>query len=289
MIKLKQEKYIYIFFLILCIGLALRVHISAISEWNKYDKLMNTLYEEHCIKHQDYDKEGCNNYLKIINRPKADTYYIYFSSFAETTDVFPYLTVLLVSVPVIIILHKKIKKGRLKYILQRIKYETFIKKSYLNSMAYTLMVPISLLILLILSYTYSGHFDLSITKRLVDNSMTEYMHHGSEIYFMLIYFINIIIQSAFYVNLSYIYTLKSKNTLLTIIEVFMTFLGTEIILNLIASKSKYNLGLMNIWTMIGVDYYMLIPTIINIILFVITFVIFFKLYKNKESVLMLND
>jgi len=91
--------------------------------------------------------------------------------------------------------------------LMREKYSTFLKKELLHSYKTLIIFPMFLIFIFIISYLLTGNFDGNFT---VKNYY--YMFLPMErIYiihflpFLLLYFWNMIVNSAFYVHLSLIY------------------------------------------------------------------------------------
>lgn len=290
----------YILSFFICLIVIFYFYYSSTTQWKKAISIKKDLYNSKCSKYNviDYNNinessdnllVSCYNKYISLNKGKTDTYYTYFSFFNEVPDIFPFALILFVIIPAIYSFHKKVKKGNIKNILSRKKYSEFIKKEYLKSLLSIFIVPICLFILFLLAYKYSGNFDVSKTKSIVDNSLLEYTKHITPIYFMFIYFFNIIIQSIFFVNLSYIIEVKNKYLILTYIECFLIFIGIEVILEFMQKFINYDVSLFSIWNYALSDKFLFIPTIVNILFIIITFFIMYKLYQKKELIVINNE
>lgn len=305
-----KENFLYFISFFVCLACVYYQFSTASNYWNASHKFRQKLYNENCSKYktQDYeniiidemddDIRNCFNHYKTLMEEKKDTYYTFFATFDEVSPIFPFFTILFVIIPAIYSFHQKNKKGNIKNILTRIKYSDFVKKEYLKSLKAFLIVPIGMLLLFILAYTISGHFNINKTLEIVEGEIyLSYNNYFHPIYFMVVFFINIMIQSIFYINLVYLVDSKNKNLLLTYIETFLIFIGLEVIFefiesfiyNVLGHSNFYRFTLLDSWGYYYVDKFMLIPIIINIAIVSITFYMMYKIYSNKEKVLMSNE
>lgn len=305
-----KENFLYFVSFFVCLSVIFFQYYSSISSWEKAKNIRQQWYDERCYEYnvEDYkniihddpydNKQSCATQYEYLNQGVEDTYYIFFSTFNEGPPIFIFFSILFVIVPAIYYFHQKMKKGNLKNILTREKYLSFLKKEYFKSLKAIFIVPICMLVLFICAYLYSGHFDVNKTLILTNGELGfEYNNHFTIVYFMIIFFVNIIIQSVFYINLAYLIDKKNKNILLTYIETFLVFLGIQLILEIfkdiifyeIFNIRTFPITLFDIWSYVGADKFMLIPILMNLFLTLITSYFVYKIYSNKEKVLISNE
>ena len=203
---------------------------------------------------------------------------------------------LFVIIPATYWFHKKLHSGIISYYLTRMPYKKFILKNYFNSILKSLILPffciflIAICCLKIKSISFGSGFDMYNYYASPEKSTS------SNIYiFMLFYFINMVLNSIFYVNICLFNMKKNSNYLVTMILSFICFIGIEIVVDALFAgfilarilnihNLQLTLSLFSIWTYYGVKkiwyctFYYLLLVIIS------TIVIFIK-YKNKEGVL----
>lgn len=302
-----KENFLYFISFFCCLIIVFYQFKVFIKQGNEYDNLIGELYNTNCLEYttNDYNNinesdsklSSCANYYKLLNREKADTYYIFFATFDEAPPIFPFFSILFVIIPAIYAFHIKVKKGNIKNILCREKYSKFLRKEYINSLLSSLIIPLSLMLLFILCYKFSGHFDINKTKDLVGEIVYTYNNYLNPNYYMIMFFVNLLLQSIFFINIVYIVDYKSEKILLTYIKSYLIFLGLQILGEVLrklivlinGTEGHHYVYLTNYWTYGDIDKFMLIPLIINLLLISITFYILYRIYSNKEKVLINNE
>lgn len=302
-----KQNFLYFISFFICIIVVFIQYQYAINQWNETKAIKESIYANNCSEYTVSDYENvkedkgnlwnCSVQYELLHQEKVDTYYIYFSTFYEFVSLFPFFTILFVIIPAIYQFHIKTKNGNLKNQLSRIKYNDFVKKEYIKSLKSIIIVPICLIFLFILCYNLSGHFDIDKTIALRGEIHYTYNSHFHPVYYMFIYFVNIILQCIFFVNLVYIVDYKSERLILTYIKTYIVFMGLQIFSEILrkiivfisGTEGHYYVYLTNYWTYGEIDKYMIFPTALNILLISITIFILYKIYNKKEKVLIINE
>ncbi len=241
---------------------------------------------------------------RILNAPKLkqqDTINLYFDILAtEYMRFFQIISPLLVSMAAVYHFHSILKSGSIKNVLLRIKYKKFMKENVLKSWKYSLIIPIFLMMIFLISYTISGHFNFF--KTLKDWGRSPYInlkHLENTCTFIFVYISNFILHSIFSINLFYIVSKKSKNFILSIISFFITYIGIFIIqevfigtillgklLKLENGTAHFNFS--TIWLYERVDN-LFVSLLVTLAMVTISTLVLIKVYKNKEEVLLNNE
>lgn len=233
----------------------------------------------------------CESYL---NEPyqKPDTITSFFYILCHyNLNLLQVIGPIFIIIPAIWNFHKKLKSGYIKNSLTRESYQIYMTKEILNSMKCTIIFPIMILFLFIGCYIISGHFDYSqfksmlvINEKFLDNLVLT----------MIVYLINIILHSIFYINLGLIFCKKNRNILVSIISSFICFILLDIFFEvflgsfLFGKIFKLN-GFVSLFNLFGIWIYTDYTSLVSLVVFswlfaVISFVILVIKYRNKENV-----
>lgn len=220
--------------------------------------------------------------------------------FSAYTDIlvfrFHYINIiafLLLIVPSLYGVCKKLKYQYIKNALTRQKYRTFIKELLCESYKYIWLLPLIAIIIMLAVSTYSS-FDP--TYAITNNTVvwSEQLINNPLI-FILLYLINILFHSFFFVNLSLVVAKKHNKFIPCIILSFLLYIALELILEAGVSMIIFNMifksdfgiifNIMNLFmfnTVFGVFPLLLF----SFSVMCISFIILYMAYHDEEKVVM---
>ena len=187
-------------------------------------------------------------------------------------------------------LHKYIRKGYLKQAINRKEYNALIKDIYIKVLKCSLILPLYMLFLFIVSYILSGHFDYNVGKdvyRYIGFNNIELSIHWVK--FIILYIINFFINSIFWINIAMLNIKHNKSLVVSIIvsyiELILMYMIFESVALLLPNIESIMLCflLKPIWDPHDISYLGLI-SVSSMFAILTMFMIRFK-YKNKEDLL----
>ena len=266
--------------------------LSFFSVKKEYDSMYSSqknLYYS-CLENKS---DNCLEYIKEFEEndvKTADTITVFFTSLMEQkASIMNYLLVIFLVVPSLIPFCKICKNKIINNILNRKKYNEFLKETFINCYKNIWIIFIPLLILFIASLMYSGHFNYDYI--LNSESYYSFYVYMNPLIYCILYFVSILFFTIFYINLGLIVARKNSNIAIVGIESFLLFILIDIILEIIfglliskiifnSFSSRYNLlNILNIGYAKNILEMILIP----LILVIITFIILKIIYKSKEK------
>lgn len=235
-----------------------------------------------------------------IDFSKKDTYNVFMDLMMNShLNLIQLILPIILIIPAILNLHYLLKSGIFKDISIRSNYKKMIFKEILKCYLPCIIIPIFLLFMFLISYIFSGNFNIKYTyNNILGETMNfpiEYMNYPH--IFVFTYIFNLGLIGIFFINVSLLFINKNKNILLTILFSFLTIMAFQIISEvfcgtILAVILKNNLfrnlfSIYNLWvydgtSLIGVTIYILILVITTSIL------VYFN-FRNKESVVILNE
>lgn len=189
------------------------------------------------------------------------------------------------------------KSGFIKNILVRKKYKNFIKSIEIKTILCNLLFPLLLVLLLVLSYLFTGSFDFEKTRILIgDTSAVEALIPFSNNFFLyyLLIFLKVYFFCILFSNIGLFFIKKLNNFILIMISTFISYLVlcfiseifiSGIIVNVIL---KLNLGYaFNIMDLLNNGNFkeLIISTLFIFILMNISIFINYLSYRSKENVI----
>lgn len=187
--------------------------------------------------------------------------------------------------------HKALRKGLLKNCLLRTGYKGFIKKNYIRALGSSLILPFFLLFVFIISFIISGNFDYKYGMKVYSFTTFGVSNHEHWKIFLIVYMLNFILHGIFWINIGLYNCKYNKNVAISIILSYFEYVLFCAIFELelekgIFSGTKYSMyfNLSNIWVYSGVTLIGMI--IISLFLAVVSTIMVYLAYKNKEDVLM---
>lgn len=191
-----------------------------------------------------------------------------------------------------------LKSGNYKNKITRIEYKKYIKKSWISSLKFTLVFPIFILIIFLIGFMMRGTssadtFLESFNFWISNNGTTNILGY------ILLVFLSFIAMYTFIINLFYICASKAGNILLSIIYSILLYFGIWILSESVVGNLIFhnilgfdydvasNFGFTEIWNL---DYnFAPILFVYYILLAGISTFVVFRIYKNKEEVIIYND
>lgn len=263
-------------------------------------KAYNNLIVE-CEKGQiDISKEACESIIQKGEPVVPDTISFFFIVIMNTgLDKIQLIAPMLIIIMSSYTFYRKYKTNFYKNELIRTSYKKYLKKAYLNALKSIWLFPVSLVILFIVCFLLSGHFDLDKTLSYwAEGSIPINISHiRNFIPFIFIYILNIVLNSWFYVNLSLIPIKKNFNLIVSVLSSYILFLFCDIFLEVIVGviifekylqihQASNIFNLFNYWVYDGINKIssLTIFTIYNLVIVIISFVILYIIYRNKEDV-----
>jgi hypothetical protein len=280
---------ILIFCLMLIIGYkGVTNYISS----NEKTRAIYLQYYEVC-KNTDSTTETisfCNQYnSKNVERDVISTfgYILLVSDDISSLQVF---APLLVMIAAAFTFHKYLRKGYFKNSLTRLSYKDAFKNIYLKAQKNALIVPTFLFIILICSCFISKNFNLEYGVSDHGFSFVNEYNSNHILSFLLVYFLNFILQGIFWINIVVYNCKNNKNVIIAIITSFVFYFLLLIGLQydvgeLLLASSPYKelFNLCSIWSYNNLSKTSI--TLVSVILVIISSLFVYKAYHDKENVL----
>lgn len=162
----------------------------------------------------------------------------------------------------------------IKNYLNRISYNKYIKKIYSYNLRYIIYPILFILLLIINTIMITNSFDLSFIN----------------IRFILLYLINPLLQSIFLINISFIFSLGSKNNIISFVKTSAFYIITILLVG--SFKFYYNsvkisdINMLELISLSDINNLKLITiTVIKIVLVILSSLALYIIFKNKERVI----
>lgn len=295
-------KSYYIFFVLLMIvGVAI-----VYTGWSYHDnevfiEELETSLKEQCLKDMTVS-EYCEDYVSRDPSQKVDT-------FSTTSDLITnmswlhILSVFVIVLPVAIVSHRKLKKGYVKNILTRQNYSKFQKKLYLSVSKYATGFVIIGIMIFIVSFILSGHFDVALTKANVSESSLiaalPWIKANTNPWFEIgIWFVSLYLVGLLISTLTLLVSKKSTNVLVTVLATYFYFFILEVVISVGISSFllsnvfhmtsiSSSLSLFSVWNF-GTNQ-SIISLIWLILLNVAAIMIYYFVYRDKEKLVISSE
>lgn len=283
-----KKYYLHIISFIIFLFLMILSINSSIKEHNKILNNINEYYNNNCIidiKNQD----ACNTMKETLEN-KYSAFVLY--SQTLTVDYFPnsFTLILFTIIPSCYFITKYLKNKLLLNENNRNNYNKNIIKVFKVSYLSSLIIPITLLFTIIFYIIYTKRISLLPYEL----SLIPWEHTNNIFMFILMYITNNLLTTLIYVNISLIISRKQHNYFISLILTFLSILGIELFLEVILdgiisgiiSKSGFGI-IFNIINSIPFNdsYGIYYPTLFTFIVLIITQVILYYSYKNKEKLI----
>lgn len=308
---LKNINLPFVFTIIILLILSTNSYLVINSEYN--ERILGNKYRMNACQNNEYcenqiDENSYNNCIKyctsIIENPKDvnmnDAIYVSFEMLYQSSNMtIQVLGPILIGISAIWKFLVDLKSGNYKNKITRINYNKYIKTNWIKSLKFTLVIPLFILCVFaigfIMRYNIPSNTFLESLQFWIGNDEPIIINL---FLYIFIVFISFIAMYTFIINLFYICSYKAENIILSIIYSILSyfglwlfcewFIGSFIFENLFKFESVASLfGFADIWSLnynlsiYFIFYYLALATISTIIVF--------KLYKNKEMVVIYNE
>ena len=224
---------------------------------------------------------------------KIDFYSMFYSTYSQGYNFMIFIIFLLITIPSIRIVCPFFKNNILKNTLTRQSYRKVIIKLFAKAYKSALLLPILTIVAFIICFISTGNFDFN---NAIEGNFVSWSKDSmqSPFLFMFVYTFKIFIISIIYINICLIICKKNHNFVTATILSYLCFIAIEIFLELVGNTLIFTvilnsgfgivlniLAIFSLFDYYGLAYSILIP----LIFFVITSVIVYFEYKNKEKML----
>jgi hypothetical protein len=241
----------------------------------------------------------CKEYIKWDGPKRSDAFFTFFDIIFDN-----HFRIIHLLLPILIIMcsinriNIKLTNGYIKNELIRKKYSIYMLKEWLLSISHLLIIPLLFVFIFVVSFILTGNIDYK-------NSMLNFDPWVNPIFFnniilsIVIYFINFLLHGIFIINIGYIMTKKGKGYILSVISSFIvylglwlfseTFFGYFIMIGIFGKPELHNyFSFTSLWGYPLINNFMIF-TLIQFSYALISSIIVYIIYKNKEEVIMANE
>jgi hypothetical protein len=251
------------------------------------------------IKNESELFAWCKEYKKWDGPKRSDAFFTFFDIIFDN-----HFRIIHLLLPILIIMcsinriNIKLTNGYIKNELIRKKYSIYMLKEWLLSISHLLIIPLLFVFIFVVSFILTGNIDYK-------NSMLNFDPWVNPIFFnniilsIVIYFINFLLHGIFIINIGYIMTKKGKGYILSVISSFIvylglwlfseTFFGYFIMIGIFGKPELHNyFSFTSLWGYPLINNFMIF-TLIQFSYALISSIIVYIIYKNKEEVIMANE
>lgn len=286
MTGLKKQKLIYIItFALLCL-----LTVFNFSKYIKNEKnvvALQTTNREKCLsKEFEIESQYCQD---LINKDISfgSAYYMFSDAFILGIGIYTYVIILICIVFSSTYASNYVKSGAIKNEIVRTSYKDIMFNIYKKSIDHIFLLPL----IIVIAYAFCFIHYKGIGPLNVDSVSWQAKTMANPILFILLYIINVLIHLNLYTNISLIWVRKFKNIFLSIVCSFLTIIGIEIFFEsaifyfiYLVFKKSYG-SIFNIINFLAFNdvYGMFSSSIVPLILLIISYIILYLVYKDKEK------
>lgn len=274
-----------IFFVLLIISFIMTIAIIISYELNTYH------HTKELLTSLNYCTENCNILQNIYNNQidLNNNFFVFFHNITfNYLKIVSVLLFLLLNIFAINNICNCLCNKNFSYNYIRENNKDFLKRIILNNYKYALIFPLSIMIVIIYGFITK---DFSITLDISYYAWNSTILNNP-LLFVILYILQIILFSLFYINFGMIVARKVKKFIPTILASYTLFIGIELILefsqNFISQIFNFKwVNYLNMWDVISFDDRagIMAPLIFPTLLFIISFITVIRLYSNKEKLL----
>ena len=270
----------------------LNADYKAIKNQNKIEQYHNNLVKK-CKKTEEYKDENEAELCRLVLNQKeidVDFYTLYSEALAMHVRNIYYFAFLIVVIPTMIKVCKKLKYKQIINSNSRESYHSFLKK--LLKIAYQYIWVLALLSLImmipiIMNTTMNPEYAISYNSSFWE---TNTMQHP--VLFVISYLINVTLYSMIFIHIALLVARKQQKTIPCILISYILYLAIEIfletIVRLIIIRGIFHseLGMiLNIINVFGMNDLYGVGTLlmVNLCMVLISFTLVYLAYKNKEK------
>ena len=292
---MKFIKKNFLFIICLCLGIITLFSInSGINERIAMEDKGLVNLKNNCLKNYNhYQGEAKATCDKIINGEVVNTRKNFYIKFSEVqTENIRNLAILCPLILIIISSYEvnTIFKSKIALLmLKRESYFTFLKKVFKKMYRYVFMFPVFMLLIFLIC-SLNSSFD---TKTVLNSLLVFGDLKTGPVFYVVAYIINILLFSAFYLNLTLIVMRKQHNYFLLVIESFLLLIAIQLFLEVVVNGIIFNkiinssiglvFNILNGFTFNLANASIPITLLFSFSCFIITSIIVYLRYKNKEQ------
>lgn len=243
---------------------------------NKYGDLYG-IEEEYCNETLSYGVTDHSAYNLFQNFLTNEKY------------MFPFFIPVIVILPFVYTLSKEFRNKMVKTYCLRKDYKSYKNHIFITAYKNIFVIPITIFITFLIAYILS-HGNMNPAADIGFNLLLPNITFLDNPLFIPFYILTLFLGMGLFINIALIVLRKNKNFIVAIIEselfVYLTWGFTSIALGLFADRvlgiSPDNFNLLSIYNWVAVDNIYLYFGL-NLVLFILTFVIARLVYKDKEE------
>lgn len=262
----------------------------------------NQLVELCNVEESTISEETCNTIISDGKPVMPDTFTVFFQLLINSN-----LSLIQLIAPMIVILlasysfFHEYRTGFYKNKLLRMPYKEYLKYIILKTYRCIWILPSFVVVIFICSFMISGHFDVDLTLSYwPENYIPVSISVIKNIFpFMIIFLLNIMFNSLFYVNLALIPIKKSNNYIVNVISSYLLFIFCDIVLEVFVgilllekfvhvSQASGIFNLFNCWVYDSIPSIPLY-TIYCFLLAIISFIVVIYIYHDREEVIVASE
>ena len=270
----------------------LNADYKAIKNQNKIEQYHNDLVKK-CKKAEEYKDENEAELCRLVLNQKeieVDFYTLYSEALAMYVRNIYYFAFLIVVIPIMIKVCKKLKYKQIINSNSRESYHSFLKKLLKTAYQYIWILALLSLIMMIpimMNTTMNPEYAISYNSSFWE---TNTMQHP--VLFVISYLINVTLYSMIFIHIALLVARKQQKTIPCILISYILYLAIEIfletIVRLIIIRGIFHseLGMiLNIINVFGMNDLYGVGTLllVNLCMVLISFALVYLAYKNKEK------
>ena len=271
--------------------------------------LMLSIYSVYCYKKDvnviirslENSKNECKNFInkneyyinycnELLQEEYKPNFFSYLTFIIYKMNSYVVILILFVVIPSLYYLTTFFKNSIIKNNSTRESYKKILSNLILNSYKSAVILPVITIILFIIGYILTKNFKVINYEEIIWSKSTI----SNPLIFMTLYLLNIIIHSLIFCNIALCIARKKHNFISSIVLTFITYIGIEILLEIGISNLLMNvvfkvnlLPLISILNILSFNdsHGIVFPLITPFIVLLISYVILYIMYKDKEKLI----
>ncbi|MBO5475291.1 MAG: hypothetical protein J5982_02155 [Bacilli bacterium] len=257
---------------------------------NYYNDTINECKEKVDADMTEQEQEICRFYLEKIDSTEYNmtAYYGYdFTSNFYSNYISELLILLVIILGSTYFITKYLRNRMIINDINRKSYKKILKKLFLSSWKYALLLPIMLLIAFIFTYIITGNGTNGYSY--LENTIFE----NNVLFYFLVIFVQAFVLTLIHTNVVLIVSRKEHNYILSVIKSYVCIIGilmlvetinTNVIYGIFHSEKFINFNILNIYDLCFSDE-VISYIVCTLTALFISFIVVFLIYRNKEKLI----
>lgn len=257
---------------------------------NYYNDTINECKEKVDADMTEQEYTNCRFYLEVINPTEYNmtAYYGYdFTSNFYSNYISELLILLVIILGSTYFITKYLRNRMIINDINRKSYKKILKKLFLSSWKYALLLPIMLLIAFIFTYIITGNGTNGYSY--LENTIFE----NNVLFYFLVIFVQAFVLTLIHTNVVLIVSRKEHNYILSVIKSYVCIIGilmlvetinTNVIYGIFHSEKFINFNILNIYDLCFSDE-VISYIVCTLTALFISFIVVFLIYRNKEKLI----